>query len=100
LQLRSSLLLALGLVLAGLGLVAWGVTIGPGLPKWPLALILAFAAFMAALASIRPGLAGRRPGPGNQQSAIRNLLFSLPYILLPLLSLYALFGAILPQLAA
>jgi 4-amino-4-deoxy-L-arabinose transferase-like glycosyltransferase len=85
-QPRSSLLLALGLVLLGFGLLAWGITIGPGLPKWPLALILAFAACMAALSSIPRG------------HAVRNLFSVLPYILLPLLSLYGLFGAILPQL--
>jgi 4-amino-4-deoxy-L-arabinose transferase-like glycosyltransferase len=105
LQPRSSLLLALGLVLAGIILAFWGVIIGPGLPKWSLALLLAFAAVMALAGSIRPGLAGRRPGPGNQQSttpnghAVRNFLFLLPYALLPLLSLYAVFGAIVPQLA-
>jgi len=100
LQPRSSLLLALGLVLTGLGLVAWGVTTGPGLPKWPLALILAFAAIMALAGSIRDTKTGRSP---QQQegavSSIRNFLFFLPYVLLPLLSLYSLFGAILPQLA-
>ena len=93
-QPRSSLLLALGLVLLGFGLFAWGATIGPGLPKWPLALILAFAACMAALSSISNTQRARCP-----QSAIRNLFSVLPYALLPLLSLYSLFGAILPQLA-
>jgi hypothetical protein len=87
LQPRSSLLIALGLVLLGFALFAWGVTLGPGLPKWPLAIIIVFAALLAALSSIR-----------NPQSRIRNLVFVLPYALLPLLSLYALFGAILPQL--
>jgi 4-amino-4-deoxy-L-arabinose transferase-like glycosyltransferase len=85
---RSSLLIALGLVLTGVILVVWGAGIGPGLPKWPLALILAFALGMAAVSAIR------RP-----QSMIRNLIFALPYALLPFLSLYALFGAIVPQLA-
>jgi hypothetical protein len=37
---------------------------------------------------------------GNRQSEIRNFLFALPYALLPLLSLYALFGAIVPQLTS
>jgi 4-amino-4-deoxy-L-arabinose transferase-like glycosyltransferase len=86
-QPRNSLLLALGLVLLGFGLVLWGAAIGPGLPKWPLALILAFAGALAALSSIR-----------KPQSAVRNLGFVFPYCLLPLLALYALFGAILPQL--
>jgi 4-amino-4-deoxy-L-arabinose transferase-like glycosyltransferase len=85
---RSSLMIALGLVLAGIALAIWGVTIGPGLPKWPVALILVFALGMAAVNSIR-----------NRQSRIRNLSFALPYALLPFLSLYALFGAIVPQLA-
>jgi len=53
--------------------------------------------------SIRPVPVPERD-QGNQQypkgtlSAIRNLFFVLPYFLLLLLSLYALFGAILPQL--
>ncbi|MFN2165578.1 MAG: phospholipid carrier-dependent glycosyltransferase, partial [Anaerolineae bacterium] len=34
-QPRTSLLLALGLLLLGIGLLAWSVTLGPGLPKWP-----------------------------------------------------------------
>jgi 4-amino-4-deoxy-L-arabinose transferase-like glycosyltransferase len=94
-QPRSSLLLALGLVLLGFGLLAWGVTLGPGLPKWPLALILAFAFGMAAISSIRN--TQRVPCP---KSTIRSALFAFPYLLLPLLSLYALFGAILPQLTS
>jgi 4-amino-4-deoxy-L-arabinose transferase-like glycosyltransferase len=89
LQRRSSLLIALGLLLLGFALLAWGVTLGPGLPKWPLALIFVAALGMTALHSIR-----------NPQAAIRNLVFVLPYALLPFLSLYALFGAILPQLAS
>jgi 4-amino-4-deoxy-L-arabinose transferase-like glycosyltransferase len=94
-QPRSSLLLALGLVLLGFGLLAWGVTLGPGLPKWPLALILVFAACMAALSSILD-----RGSTLPNGYAVRMLFFVFPYVLLPLLSLYGLFGAILPQLTS
>jgi 4-amino-4-deoxy-L-arabinose transferase-like glycosyltransferase len=95
LQQRSSLLIALGLVLIGLALLTWGVTLGPGLPKWPLAIIVVFAALMAALSSIQ-----NPQYPKGTRSAIRKLVFVFPYVLLPVLSLYALFGAILPQLAS
>jgi hypothetical protein len=86
-QPRSSLPIALGLVLTGVILALWGIAIGPGLPKWPLALIIAFATLMAILSSIR-----------TQRSTFRRLIWVSPYSLLPLLSLYSLFGAILPQL--
>jgi 4-amino-4-deoxy-L-arabinose transferase-like glycosyltransferase len=100
---RSSLFIALGLVLTGVILAFWGATLGPGLPKWPLALIFVYALGLFLIYSIRPIPVSERD-QGNQQvpkgtlSAIRNLFFVLPYFLLPILSLYALFGAILPQL--
>lgn len=80
--------LAGGLVLLAFGLAAWGLIGGAGLPKWPLAINLAAA---MALAIGDWGL-----GIGNLPSAI---LFALPYAALPVLALYALFGAIVPQLA-
>jgi 4-amino-4-deoxy-L-arabinose transferase-like glycosyltransferase len=105
LQPRNSLWIALGLVVTGIALVVWGVTIGPGLPKWPLALILAFALGMAAVHSIRNPQSGPRPRASADVSTprdrgpIRNLVFVIPYALLPFLALYALFGAVVPQLA-
>ena len=77
--------LAAGVVLLAMGLVAWGLASGVGLPKWPLTLTLAAAAGLA----IRPWLP-------RQLDA---LLFALPYLALPFLALYALFGAIVAQLA-
>jgi 4-amino-4-deoxy-L-arabinose transferase-like glycosyltransferase len=85
---RSSLVICFGLVLTGVILALWGIIAGPGLPKWPLALIIVFALGMAAAHFIR-----------NPNSRVRILLFALPYACLPLLALYALFGAIVPQLA-
>jgi hypothetical protein len=37
--------------------------------------------------------------PGASGAALRHLAFALPFVALPLLDLYALFGAIVPQLA-
>jgi 4-amino-4-deoxy-L-arabinose transferase-like glycosyltransferase len=88
LQPRSSLVILVGLVLTGVILAFWGIIAGPGLPKWPLALILVFALSMAAVHFI-----------GKPNSRVRVFLFALPYAFLPLLSLSALFGAIVPQLA-
>ena len=81
----------------------WGVTLGPGLPKWPLALIFVFALGLAAMSSIRNQQYPKGTLAWLGQARIRrcpqsHLFFVLPYFLLPLLSLYALFGAILPQL--
>jgi len=81
---RCSRWLAAGLLLLAVGLVAWGLLTGRGLPKWPLALTLAASAALAA----RP-LLPRRLDP---------LLVAAPYAWLPLVSLYALFGVIVPQL--
>jgi 4-amino-4-deoxy-L-arabinose transferase-like glycosyltransferase len=101
---RSSLVIALGLVLTGVILAFWGVTLGPSLPKWPLALIFVYALGLFLMYSTRNQqypkgtLSWLGPSQDQAMSAIRNLFFVLPYFLLPLLSLYALFGAILPQL--
>jgi 4-amino-4-deoxy-L-arabinose transferase-like glycosyltransferase len=82
---RNSRPVAFGLVAASLILAAWGLVGGAGLPKWPIAIT-----WIAALGlAIRPYLP-RRLDP---------LLFALPYLAFPLLDLYALFGAIVPQLA-
>jgi 4-amino-4-deoxy-L-arabinose transferase-like glycosyltransferase len=113
--------LAGGLALCALGLAAWGLASGAGLPKWPLAITL-IAAIGLAIWDLGFGIWDRGPrnvpvrlrisGPEfriaksavrNLQSAICNLQsaisFALPYVALPLLALYALFGAIVPQLA-
>jgi hypothetical protein len=105
-------LLAAGLVLAGAGLVAWERLAGHGLPKWPLAIIALVAAGLVladfgqripwaqAARSVGPGSAPRvtHHATRNTQHVIRAILFALPFALLPLLSFYALFKAIVPQL--
>ncbi len=74
-------LLAVAAVVVALGSLAGG----NGLPKWPVALLLAAAAALALL----PMLPAR----------LRTAAFAFPYLLLPLVALYALFGAIVPGLA-
>ena len=81
---RTARVLAVLLALFGCGLAGWGGLAGGGLPKWPLAITLLFAVGLA----VRPWLP-RRLDP---------LLFALPFAALPLLALYALCGAIVPQL--
>jgi hypothetical protein len=82
---RNARLVALLLVVAAAVIAAWGIVVVHTLPKWPLALALGGALLLA----LRPLVPHRLDG----------LLFSLPYAALPLLALYALFGAIVPQLA-
>ena len=82
---RWSRWLAGALFLLALAFAAWSFLAGHGLPKWPLAIS---AVFTGALA-MRPWLPRRFDGA----------LFALPFLGLPLLALYALFGAIVPQLA-
>ena len=82
---RTSRLLAAGWVLLGISLASWGMLSGAGLPRWPLALTAVFAGGLA----VRPWLPKQLDG----------LLYALPYVGLPLLALYALFRAIVPQLA-
>ncbi len=77
--------LAAGLALLAVVLLAAGLMGSQGVPKWPVALALLSAAAFA----VRPWLPARLDG----------LLFALPYAALPLIALYALFGAIVPQLA-
>ncbi len=66
-------------------LAAWGLATGHGLPKWPIAITVAFAAALV--------VAGLLPERG------RRWAYALPFALLPLLAVYALFGAIVPALA-
>ncbi len=82
---RAGRILAAVLVGFGFGLAAWGGLTGGDLTKWPLAITVAFAAGLA----VRPRL----------PRWLDPLLFALPFAALPLLDLYALFGAIVPQLA-
>ena len=103
-------ILAAALAVFGFGLAAWGSLAGGGLPKWPLAITAVFA---AALLILDFGLQSKgrgtpvpiseKPGASNAASepmrpALRLLAFALPFIALPLLDLYALYGAIVPQL--
>jgi hypothetical protein len=66
-------------------LAAWGVLSHTGLPKWPLLITAALAAGLL-LASWLP-------------RKLQPLLFTAPYASFVLLDLYALLGAIGPQLA-
>ena len=117
-------ILATALAIFGFGLAAWGVLTGSGLPKWPLALTAVFAAGLLVLdfgLRLKPtvshteieasaGFSGqqRRPAKASTPEDHLNngpmptlylLAFALPFIMLPLLDLYALFGGIVPQLA-
>ncbi len=84
-QPRVGRILALVLVGWSIPLGIWGVATGHGLPKWPLAITLIFAVGIAA-ATLLPDR-GRR------------WVYASPFVLLPLVSFYALFGAIVPALA-
>jgi hypothetical protein len=77
--------LVVALILLAVALLAWGMLIEHGLPKWP----VAFALLAAAALAVRPWLPRRLDG----------WLFALPYVALPFVALYGLFGAIVPQLA-
>ena len=89
---RTGRWLAAALVVFGIGLAAWGVLIGHSLPKWPLAITALFAVALAAVDF------GQQRLSRSTQHATRTLFFLLPFAALPLLALYALFGAIVPQL--
>jgi 4-amino-4-deoxy-L-arabinose transferase-like glycosyltransferase len=116
-------ILAAGLAIFGFALAAWGILAGVGLPKWPLALTAAFAAGLLVLdfglrikgrdshtaIEASAGFSGeqRRPAKASipedylnhgAMSTLYLLAFALPFIMLPLLDLYALFGGIVPQL--
>jgi hypothetical protein len=57
---------------------------GLELPRWPLALTAATAGLLA--------------GATRLPARLRGLAFAAPFAALPLLDLYAIFGAIVPQL--
>jgi 4-amino-4-deoxy-L-arabinose transferase-like glycosyltransferase len=100
-------ILAAILATFGFGLVVWVILTGGGLPKWPLAITAAFA---AGLLILDLGLRNAERGatstsdavpsatPATWGHALHFLAFALPFVILPLLDLYALFGGIVPQL--
>jgi 4-amino-4-deoxy-L-arabinose transferase-like glycosyltransferase len=100
-------ILAAALAIFGFGLAAWGVIAGSGLPKWPLAIT---AASVAGLLILDLGLRSVERGATSTSDALPSamsatpgyalhlLAFALPFTMLPLLDLYALFGGIVPQL--
>lgn len=87
---QASRWLAALLVLFAIGLAAWGVLAGIGLPKWPLALTTTLAAAFA--------LVSLAKAPQATSRAVAIPLPMIPFALMPLLDLYALYGAIMPQL--
>jgi 4-amino-4-deoxy-L-arabinose transferase-like glycosyltransferase len=66
-------------------LAVWGAFTSHGLPKWPIAITAIFA--VAILAA------------GFLPDRVRRWAYALPFALLPVVALYALFGAIVPALA-
>jgi hypothetical protein len=100
-------ILAAALAVFGFGLAAWGILTGNGLPKWPLALTTAFAAGLLILdlalrnaerSLTSTGGAALCAAPATPRRTLYLLAFALPFIVLPLLDLYALFGGIVSQL--
>jgi 4-amino-4-deoxy-L-arabinose transferase-like glycosyltransferase len=100
-------ILAAALAVFGFGLTAWGILTGNGLPKWPLALTTAFAAGLLILdlglrnaerSLTSTGGAAQSAAPATPRRTLHLLAFALPFIVLPLLDLYALFGGIVSQL--
>jgi hypothetical protein len=88
---RSALQPAVGRVLAVILagwcilLASWSVLTGHGLPTWPLVITVGLAVGLG-LASLLS------EGP-------RRWAYALPFALLPMVAVYALFGAIVPALA-
>jgi 4-amino-4-deoxy-L-arabinose transferase-like glycosyltransferase len=72
------------LLLIALALALWGVAGGAGLPNWPLALTLAAAA----------GLLGASFLPARWRRAA----YAAPFVMLPVVAVYALFSVIVPAL--
>jgi 4-amino-4-deoxy-L-arabinose transferase-like glycosyltransferase len=103
-------ILAAGLAIFGFALAAWGILASGGLPKWPLAITAAFAAALLVLdfglRRVERGASGSASAndavPGTTAATpghtLHLLAFALPFLLLPFLDLYALFGGIVPQL--
>ena len=85
-------IVAAGLALLGAGLAALGLASGTGLPKWPLAMIMAAVGGLCVADRVQ----ARWPG---RSLRVRPLLFAMPFAALPFIALYGLFGAIVPQWA-
>ncbi|MGE5602411.1 MAG: glycosyltransferase family 39 protein [Nitrososphaerales archaeon] len=82
---RVGRILAVALIAWSTLLGVWSIATGHGLPKWPLGITLAFAVGIA-VATLLP-------------EHTRKWFYALPFALLPLVALYALFGAIVPALS-
>jgi len=94
-------ILAAALAVLGFGLAAWGWLAGSGLPKWPLAITAAFAAGLLILDFGLRRVERRAAAATGEAyaSGFHLLAFALPFVALPVLDLYALYGGIVPQLA-
>ncbi len=79
---RTARILAVGLALLGVIIAGAALLSGQGLPKWPLALTGA-AAVALALAAMLP-------------ARFRFLSYAAPFLLLPIIALYAVWGPITP----
>jgi hypothetical protein len=79
---RSARILAAGSVILGGIVAAAALALGEGLPKWPLALTAATAIGLA-LTALLP-------------DRLRSLSFALPFVLLPIIAAYAVWGPITP----
>lgn len=95
--------LAGGLVVLAIGLVMWGVAGGAGLPKWPVAMTMAAAVGLFLLDLALTLLAryekNGHPAAGRAFGVLRAAALAFPYVFLGIVALYALFGAIVPQLS-
>ncbi len=93
--------LAAGLALLAAGLAAWGTLSGTGLPKWPIAITAAAAVGVLLLDLALTWLHSRwesHPVLGRSYNLLRAAASAFPYAFLVIVSLYALFGEIVPQL--
>ncbi len=93
---RAGRIVAVALGVFAAALAAWGILSHTGLPKWPIAMTVIFAVGFAALDL---GSLAVERFFHRSPAIIHRLAFALPFCALPLLSLYALFRAIIPQLA-
>ncbi len=93
--------LAGGLVVLAAGIAVWGVSSGTGLPKWPIAITLttAVGVFLLDLAlTLLTRYKSGRPAVERAFGILRAAALAFPYAFLVIVALYALFGAIVPQL--
>ncbi len=85
-------LLAGGLLFLAVALAGWGLLAAHSLPKWPIAMALVGATILAACSCVSCAEESR------SARLLHGLMFAAPYAGLSLLAVYALFGAIVPQL--